>query len=224
MWDRQTESWWQQFSGDAIVGELTGAHLTFLPAQIMSWQAFKEAYPDGDVLSRETGFDRPYGTNPYPGYDDIDSRPFLFDGTTDGRLPPMERVVGVVRGDQGVAYPFPVLQEQRLIEDQVDETPLVVLWAPGTSSAVDTRDVVAGRDIGQAGVFSRHLGERLLSFSPGPGDGFTDAETGSTWDISGLSITGDLAGERLTLIPHTVVFWFAWAAFQPEGRLWQPAG
>ncbi len=224
MWDRQTESWWQQFSGDAIVGELTGAHLTFLPAQIVSWEAFKEAYPGGDVLSRETGFDRPYGTNPYPGYDDIDSRPFLFDGTTDGRLPPMERVVGVVRGDQGVAYPFPVLQEQRLIQDQVDETPLVVLWAPGTSSAVDTRDVVAGRDIGQAGVFSRHLGERVLSFSPGPGDAFTDAETESTWDVSGLAIAGDVTGERLTLIPHTVVFWFAWAAFQPEGRLWQPAG
>jgi hypothetical protein len=206
------------------VGELTGEHLTFLPAQIVSWQAFKEAYPEGDVLSRETGFDRPYGSNPYPGYDDIDSRPFLFDGTTDSRLPPMERVVGVVRGDQGVAYPFSVLQEQRLIEDQVDETPLVVLWAPGTSSAVDTRDVVAGRDIGQAGVFGRDLGERVLSFSPGPDDAFTDAETGSTWDISGLAITGDLAGERLTLIPHTVVFWFAWAAFQPEGRLWQPAG
>jgi hypothetical protein len=224
MWDRQTESWWQQFSGDAIVGELTGAHLTFLPAQIMSWQAFKEADPEGDVLSRETGFDRPYGTNPYPGYDDIDSRPFLFDGETDDRLPPMERVVGVVLGNEGVAYPFPDLQERRLIEDQVDETPVVVLWATGTSSAVDARDVVSGRDIGQAGVFGRDLGERLLSFSPGPDDGFTDAETGSTWDVSGLATAGDLAGERLTLIPHTVVFWFAWAAFQPEGRLWQPAG
>jgi hypothetical protein len=224
MWDRQTESWWQQFSGDAIVGELTGAHLTFLPAQIVSWQAFQEAYAEGDVLSRETGFDRPYGTNPYPGYDDIDSRPFLFDGETDDRLPPMERVVGVVREGQGVAYPFPVLQERRLIEDQVDETPIVVLWAPGTSSAVDARDVVTGRDIGQAGVFGRHLGERVLSFSPGPGDGFTDAETGSTWDVSGLAIAGELVGERLTLIPHTVVFWFAWAAFQPEGRLWQPSG
>ena len=224
MWDRQTESWWQQFSGDAIVGELTGAHLTFLPAQIVSWQAFKEAYPDGDVLSRETGFDRPYGTNPYPGYDDIDSRPFLFDGETDDRLPLMERVVGVLRGGQGVAYPFPVLRERRLIEDQVDETLLVVLWAPGTSSAVDTRDVATGRDIGQAGVFGRGLGERVLSFSPGPGDDFTDAETGSTWDVSGLAIAGELLGDRLTLIPHTVVFWFAWAAFQPEGRLWQPPG
>lgn len=224
MWDRQTESWWQQFSGDAIVGELTGAHLTFLPAQIVSWESFKEAYPEGDVLSRETGFDRPYGTNPYPGYDDIDSRPFLFDGESDDRLPPMERVVGVVRGDRGVAYPFPLLQESRVIEDHIGDEEIVVLWAPGTSSAVDTRDVVEGRDIGQAGVFGRELDDCLLSFSPLPGGGFTDAETGSTWDVSGLAVAGARADERLTPIPHTVVFWFAWAAFQPEGRLWQPPG
>jgi hypothetical protein len=224
MWDRQTESWWQQFSGDAIVGELTGAHLTFLPTQIVSWQAFKEAYPEGDVLSRETGFDRLYGTNPYPGYDDIDSRPFLFDGATDERLPPMERVVGVVLEDEGVAYPYPVLQERRVIEDQIGDEEIAVLWAPGTSSAVDTQDVVSGRDIGQAGVFSRDLGGRLLSFRPGAADTFADAETNSTWDVTGQAITGDLAGERLTSLPHTVVFWFAWAAFQPEGRLWQPAG
>ena len=221
MWDRQTESWWQQFSGDAIVGELTGAHLTFLPAQIVSWEAFKAAYPDGDVLSRETGFSRPYGTNPYPGYDDIDSRPFLFAGETDERLPPMERVVGVVLGDRGVAYPFPALQEARVIADEVDGTDLVVLWGPGANSAVDTQDVTDGRDIGQAGVFRRDLDGRALTFIPGPGDDFTDEETGSTWTVSGLATGGELAGSRLAPIPHTVVFWFAWAAFQPEGRLWQ---
>jgi hypothetical protein len=188
----------------------------------VSWEAFKEAYPDSDVLSRETGFDRPYGTNPYPGYDDIDSRPFLFEGSTDERLPPMERVVGVVLEDEGVAYPFPLLQERRVIEDRIGDEEIVVLWAPGTSSAVDSREVGAGRDIGQAGVFSRELGGRQLSFSPGPADIFVDAETGSTWDVSGLALAGELAGRRLTLIPHTVVFWFAWAAFQPQGRLWQP--
>jgi Protein of unknown function (DUF3179) len=222
MWDRQTESWWQQFNGEAIVGELTGAHLTFLPAQIVSWAAFKAAYPEGDVLSRETGFSRPYGTNPYPGYDDIDSRPFLFDEATDDRLPPMQRVVGVVLGNEGVAYPLPDLRQERAIVDRVGSTELVVLWAPGASSAVDTREIDEGRDIGQAGVFSRALDGRLLTFSPGPGDGFRDAETGSTWDVSGRATAGDLAGERLRPIPHTVVFWFAWAAFQPEGRLWRP--
>jgi hypothetical protein len=224
MWDRQTESWWQQFSGDAIVGELTGAHLTFLPAQIVSWEAFKAAYPDGDVLSRETGFDRPYGTNPYPGYDDVESRPFLFDGETDSRLPAMERVVGVVLGGQAVAYPFPEVQRARAIADQVGDEEVVVLWAPGANSAVDAQAVAEGRDIGQAGVFQREADGRLLTFSPGPDDHFTDAESGSTWDVTGAAIAGPLAGARLTPIPHSVIFWFAWAAFQPEGRLWQSPG
>lgn len=222
MWDRQTESWWQQFSGDAIVGELTGAHLTFLPAQILSWRAFKDAYAEGDVLSRDTGFDRSYGTNPYPGYDDINNRPFLFDGSTDDRLPSMERVVGVVLGNEGVAYPFPALQRARVIEDRVGDEELVIFWAPGASSAVDTGNVDEGRDIGQAGVFSRDLGGRVLSFATSPGGDVRDAETGSTWDVSGRATAGELAGEHLTAIPHTVVFWFAWAAFQPLGRLWKP--
>ncbi|MGH2613720.1 MAG: DUF3179 domain-containing protein [Thermomicrobiales bacterium] len=225
MWDRQTESWWQQLNGEAIVGELTGAHLTFLPAQILSWGAFKEAYPEGDILSRETGFSRPYGANPYPGYDNIDSRPFLFDGATDERLPPMERVVGVAMGDEAVAYPFPALDQARAIEDQIDGDDIVILWAPGTSSAVDAGEVAAGRDIGQAGVFRRELDGRTLTFSPGPDDQFTDEETSSTWDVSGRANAGALAGKRLTPVPHTVVFWFAWAAFQPDGRLWRtPTG
>lgn len=224
MWDRQTESWWQQFSGDAIVGELTGAHLTFLPAQVVSWDAFRQTYPDGDVLSRDTGFSRAYGSNPYPGYDDIDSRPFLFDGETDERLPPMERVVGVVLGGQGVAYPFPALEVARVVADEVAGSEIVVLWTPGANSAVDAQDLVDGRDIGQAGVFHRTLDGRALTFSPGPGDRFTDEETGSTWTASGLATAGELAGARLAPIPHTVVFWFAWAAFQPEGQLWQAPG
>ncbi len=224
MWDRQTESWWQQFSGDAVVGELTGAHLTFLPAQIVSWDAFKLAYSRGDVLSRETGFDRPYGTNPYPGYDDVESRPFLFNSEIDGRLPAMERVVGVVTNNEGVSYPFPELQRLRVIEDQAGDTAIVVLWAPGASSAVDTTEVDAGRDIGQAGVFRRDLDGRVLTFSASDDGHFTDAETGSTWDVTGASTAGPLAGRRLTPIPHTDVFWFAWAAFRPDGRLWRPTG
>ncbi len=140
----------------------------------------------------------------------------------------MERVVGVVLGNEGVAYPFPALAQARVIEDQINDTPIVVFWAPGTSSAVDTQAVTEGRDIGQAGVFSRDLDGRLLSFAPASApasdEGFTDAETRSIWDVSGRATTGELAGARLAAIPHTVVFWFAWAAFQPEGRLWQPPG
>ena len=55
MFDRQTESWWQQLVGEAIIGELLGERLTVLPSFLVSWEDFKEAFPDGRVLSRETG-------------------------------------------------------------------------------------------------------------------------------------------------------------------------
>ena len=109
MWDRQTQSWWQQLTGDAIVGELTGKQLTFLPSPIIAWEDFKAANPEGQVLSRDTGFSRPYGQNPYVGYDRVDNPPFLFRGDLDGRLLPKERVAAVTVGNEDAAFPFSIL-------------------------------------------------------------------------------------------------------------------
>src|SRR5918995_4819324 len=111
MYDRQTESWWQQATGEAIVGQLTGTRLTFLPAQIVSVADFETAHPDADVLSRDTGYSRDYGRNPYAGYDTIDQNPFLFDGVLDGRLPPKERVVTIGDGDEALALPYSELRK-----------------------------------------------------------------------------------------------------------------
>ncbi len=69
MYDRATESWWQQITAEAVVGELTGTKLEVLPSQILAWDQFQRLHPGGRVLSRETGFDRNYGSNPYTGYD-----------------------------------------------------------------------------------------------------------------------------------------------------------
>lgn len=80
MYDRQTETWWQQASGDAVIGELLGTQLTFLPASYISWANARDTYPDAQVLSRETGNQRDYGRNPYAGYDNVNSSPFLYDG------------------------------------------------------------------------------------------------------------------------------------------------
>ncbi len=110
MYDRQTESWWQQATGGAIVGELTGRQLTFRPASIIAWADFKATHPGGEVLSRETRYGRDYGRNPYSGYDAVDGFPFLFDGQVeDGLLPPMARVVTVDLGSEAVAYPYDLL-------------------------------------------------------------------------------------------------------------------
>jgi len=105
MYDRQSESWWQQFGGEALVGRYTGTRLERLPARIVAWADFARSHPGARVLTRETGFDRAYGSNPYQSYDDIGSPP-IFAVPEDDRLPPKERVVYVERGKESVAVPY----------------------------------------------------------------------------------------------------------------------
>ncbi len=165
MYDRPTESWWQQATGEAIAGELTGARLKSLPAPIVSWEDFRSAHPGGEVLSRETGYNRSYGQNPYAGYDDIDSSPFLYEGpNTPGGLPPMSRVITVDAEEEPVAYPYEVLRETPAINDVVDGEPIAVLWQEGTASALDEGSIDAGRDVGSAGTFSREIDGGTLTF------------------------------------------------------------
>jgi hypothetical protein len=222
MYDRQTESWWQQFTGDAIVGVLTGARLEFLPAQMISLGGFAQAYPAGMVLSRETGHDRPYGRNPYAGYDAPEGYPFLFEGSLDERLSPMERVVALGEGSEAIAFPYSELSATGLAEESVAGDPVVVFWVPGTASPLDTRYIL-GRDIGATGVFRPEAGGRSLTFlrPTGPAGPIVDAETGSTWTVTGVATSGDLAGAQLEAVVHGDHFWFAWAAFVPETRIWR---
>jgi len=222
MYDRQTESWWQQATGDAIAGELTDRQLKALPASIVSWEDFRSAHPGGEVLSRETGYNRGYGQNPYAGYDDVDSSPFLYEGPkTPGDLPPMARVITVDAEEEPVAYPYEVLRETPAINDVVDGEPIAVLWQEGTASALDEQSIDAGRDVGSAGAFSRELDGRTLTFHS-EGDGIFDKETDSEWNVLGRAVAGELEGSRLEPVVSIDHFWFSWAAFRPETRIYEP--
>ena len=220
MWDRQTESWWQQLTGEAIVGELTGKRLTFLPSPIISWNDFKAAHPQGQVLSKETGFPRPYGENPYVGYDRADQSPFLFRGDLDGRLLPKERIAAANIGDVDVAFPFSALEVERAVNYAVAGQDLVVFFKPGTRSALDGVLIGDSREIGATGMFDPQLDGRKLTFRA-DGDQFLDNETGSTWSILGEATAGPLVGKRLNPIVHANHFWFAWAAFRPDTLIYQ---
>jgi hypothetical protein len=222
MWDRQTESWWQQFNGEAIVGDLTGARLEQIPSAIISWSDFKTNYPDGQVLSVETGFQRSYGRNPYAGYDNINTNPFLYIGDVDGELPPMARVVGLIleNGEAG-AFQLDLLMESEVLSGRVGDLPVVVFWKAGTASALDSSSIANGRDVGATRVFISKFDSQELSFTP-LGDGlFQDEETGTTWNFLGEALDGALAGSFLTPLPHHDTFWFAWAAFMPDSLLTQ---
>ncbi|CAA9498655.1 MAG: FIG01073555: hypothetical protein [uncultured Solirubrobacteraceae bacterium] len=218
MWDRRTESWWQQLTGEAVVGELTGTRLEAVPSQTLSWADFKAAHPRSDVLSRQTGYDRDYGANPYEGYDARDAEPFLFDGKADARLPPMERVVAF-KQDGGVVVPFSRLDRNPVAHVRVSGRPVVVLFKEGVVSALDAAAIQRSRDVGTAGAFDRRVDGRTLAFEALGGGRFRDRQTGSTWDITGRSLTGELAGATLRPIVHDQQFWFALAAFLPKARI-----
>ncbi|MEX2156876.1 MAG: DUF3179 domain-containing protein [Gemmatimonadales bacterium] len=220
MYDRQTESWWQQATGEGIVGAYAGRRLRFIAAPIAPWRDFRESYPAGRVLSRETGYERPYGRNPYEHYD-TRRGPIagFFDAALDKRLPAMERVVAIDLTDGTAAYAFSLLARRRVINDEIGGLAVVVVWAPGTVSALDAPAIRDGRDVGATAVFDRRLDGRALTFELA-GDGrFRDRETGSVWHLSGRAVEGPLAGRRLVPVPHGNHFWFAWAAFRPDARL-----
>jgi hypothetical protein len=222
MYDRQTETWWQQASGAAIAGELTGTNLVFRPAAIIAWSDFKAAHPNGQVLSRDTGFTRSYGTNPYTGYDDVNSSPFLYQGPqTPGTLPPVARVLTIDLGGEAVAYPYAVLQQVRVVNDTVGGTDVVVLWAAGTASALDASTVPGGRDVGAANVYARTIDGQRLTFAL-DGERIVDKETGSEWNVLGLAVRGALTGKQLDPVVAVNHFWFSWAAFKPETRVYAP--
>jgi len=220
MYDRQTESWWQQATGEAIVGALTGTHLVSLPAQIVSWETFKRAFPNARVLSRKTGHQRPYGQNPYAGYDSIDASPFLYRGPNDGRLRPMERVATVSIGADDVAYPFSALERAHVVNDTVGGRAIAIFFEMGVASALDQSKFSASRDIGTVGVFDRATNGMTLTFV-WTGGRIADRQTSSTWSILGAALAGSLKRTRLKPIVHDQQFWFSWAVFRPKTRIYR---
>ena len=221
MYDRATESLWTHFDGTAVAGLLTGERLEPISSPLLAWAEFRRAHPDGRVLDVErTGHNRDYGFNPYVGYDSVDSFPFLFDGEVDDRAPAKQRVVGAsIDGTasawtlEEVSGPGPTATHGLLAD-----TSIVILWKPGQSSALDASGIDAGKDVGSVGVYRANVGEQALTLE-GDGDGFRDAETGSTWNVLGEALSGPLSGERLEPVPHLDTFWFAWLSYNPATDL-----
>ena len=222
MYDRATESLWNQLDGRAVIGVLTGDVLTQVPSATMSWGTFKESRPDAQVLDRDrTGASRAYGTNPYTGLDDPNGQPFLFNGDIDVRAKAMQRIVAVESDGAATAWTLDAISNDAgaaASQVEFDGEPLVILWQGGEASALDTADITAGRDVGTVGVFSAVVNGQTLTFQA-DGDVFVDDQTSSTWNIFGEAETGSLSGTTLEPVTFVRTFWFSWAAFRPGTEL-----
>jgi hypothetical protein len=143
MYDRETESWWQQAIGTGVVGHHMGDELRQLPAWMESWAEFRTRNPDGLVMD-EPDWRRQYGRNPYVSYDSS-MRPFLFSGEMPPHdIPALMRVVRV----EDRAWTFERLRE----EGEINEAGVTITWTAGQASALDTADIAQGRDVGTVRV------------------------------------------------------------------------
>jgi len=216
MWDRQTESWWQQFTGEGLVGYYSGAELEVLFSELLPFGEFRDLYPEGTILGPPTDYNYEYGTNPYVDYDQFpEATPFLYKDEPDKRLPPTERVIGIYGKDFVKAYPWTLLRKEKVVNDIFEKQDLVLFFSKGMLSVVDERDISKSRDVGAVTVYSSKTNDIILHFKPFGDRQFKDTETKSIWNIQGECVEGELKGNELTPIIHGQHFAFAWLAFYP---------
>ena len=145
MYDRQTESWWQQFTGEAIVGELAGTKLRILPSRLESLTRFRDRYPNGQILLPVVGNPGFY-VNPYRHYDSR-RRPLFYDGALPRGIRPMARIVAV----EDRAWALELLAQEKRIEDGG----IVLTWSPGQNSALAEEDISQSDHVGNVVVQRR---------------------------------------------------------------------
>jgi hypothetical protein len=195
-YDRTTDSLWSQLEAKAVVGPKTGTELTRVPHVSMAWSNFRREYPNGHVLSFETGYERDYSRNPYSRYRQQSDVMFPVENR-DRRLGNKDSVVGVELNDHSVAYPRKRLENRRVVVDRLGEQAIVLLNQGGAIRAYKITDAAA--DV-----------LRKMDGSP--------AEQGWTITEDALIEPGDRRHPRLE---HTDSYWFAWATFHPGTDLWR---
>lgn len=148
MYDRATDSWWQQFVGEAIAGEHMGQKLTLVPARLESWKEFRQRHPQGKVLVPNNANLRDYGRNPYVNYD-ISARPFLYNGSMPYGIDPMARVIVVRRGEK---QPLVLSLELLRRSSSLKLDGYQLNWGAGQASALHDSAISNGRDVGTVTV------------------------------------------------------------------------
>ena len=206
MRDEETGSWWQQISGEAIQGSFNGQKLLSVDADELTFGVWKRENPNGIVLRPDPKILAEQKYEPADWESQVAKMPVTTSAKPDCALAPRDIVVGVNIGGKTKAYPLSAIEKQAPILDSLGGKELVVVLAD------DGKSVRA---------FERTADGRTLEFLKKPeSNELVDAETGSTWDFSGKSIKGELAGSQLNKINVLKDYWFDWKTYNPETQLY----
>lgn len=198
MFDRETDSLWGQIIGEAVDGPLKGTKLEFVPSILTTWGDWKAKNPG--TLALVKGF---YGSNgSYQGYYRSGQAGVIGETYQDDRLYAKEFVIGVEYKGHAAAYPFSELNRQPVINDELGDLPILVVFNPNSAAGA---------------VFSRIVEDgSILTFTISNDSLLVDNQTGTTWDrFTGLALEGPLAGSQLQAVKYTAAFWFGWKDWYP---------
>ncbi|MFH1712387.1 MAG: DUF3179 domain-containing protein [Patescibacteria group bacterium] len=200
--DRQTESLWWQLKGLAISGELIETELNVYPSIAMKWKDWKKAYPNGEVLSTETGYVRDYTRHPFGTYDESKMIYFPLNHVEEARLQPKWIVQGLANDNEQIAFADIIMKGVGAANEELGGMNLAALW---------------DFDMEITRVFKAELGSAVVALNYSfEDDEYTDEETGSVWNAQGYAVSGKRSGAQLEQIDTIESFWFCWAAGYPQ--------
>ena len=205
MFDRETDSLWNQFTGEPVSGPLakSGIKLKIRPVTIASWKSWRKANPGTKVLSLDTGYTRDYGSgvvySDYFASPDLMFPAFVRD---ESALKRKDYVFGIRELDAARAWPLSAFKGGKVINDEFAGRPIVLA---GDASSRTVRAYERG-----ANTFSASGESRLKS-------------GGDVWQITEEALIGP-TGEKLERVPGYLAFWFAWDGYVGErSTLYSPA-
>jgi hypothetical protein len=209
MRDRETGSWWQQVTGEAIQGPLKGQRLETVFHDELTFGLWKREAPGGRVLRPNEEIAKAGKYAPANWEAGMTKRPVTTSFAFDKSIEPRTLIVGVEINHVSKAYPFAVIAKQQLILDDVGGVPIFVL---------------VGEDMKSVRSFERTVDGRTLEFFIKPNSqplAIVDAETGSEWDFSGEAISGQMKGKHLTKVPVLNDYWFDWQTYHPRTMVYE---
>jgi hypothetical protein len=207
LYDRATDSYWSQMLQKSVWGPRAGEVPSRIQVVEMPFGTLQQMYPNAQVLTRETGWNRDYDDTPYPFYD-IHEDTFFPVSPEDRRLHLKTRIIGIYADTESKVYQI----------DSFDSTTQTI-----NDQFADQSIVAVGNSTMKfAAIYSRELSDgTILAFSPLDNDLpniMTDDE-GNTWDIFGTATSGPRAGTQLEMTQSYPAFWFAFAAFFPDPQI-----
>jgi len=202
--DEGTKTWWYQATGNAAAGKLKGEHLTELPYEQSTLRAWLTKHPNSLILQPDQHYLSDY--KDLANYDRLQA--VDKDSTLKNKDSLMRKswMVGIIVNGQPKAYDWRHLFKKRIVNDQVNQTPLFV---------------VIEKDSLTFHVFNSTVNGKALHFALGTTGLLTDQETASVWDWEGLATAGALKGSRLSKIQAYQEYWHSWKHFHPGTLFWK---